>query len=199
MSDRAQRLPALSGVTLPSKPGLFEVRDAGPATRLIFRGEGAAVEAVGAAFGVMLPARPCRAAGGGERQALWLGPDEWMLIGPEQDVAALVARLADALGSEPHSLVDVSHRNAALILEGTRAVALLNAGCPLNLDLAAFPVGACARTIFGKAEIVLWRIGPHSFHLEAARSFLPYVVALITEAGRDGSPPIARRTVTSTP
>jgi sarcosine oxidase, subunit gamma len=31
------------------------------------------------------------------------------------------------------------------------------------------------RTIFEKAEIVLWRTGPETFHVEVWRSFAPYV------------------------
>lgn len=184
MADRPQRRSALSGLALPSTPGMFDLRDAGPASRLIFRGSAAAAQVAGAVFGVTLPVTPCVAVSAGERHALWLGPDEWMLIGPEPDGPALVAGLTSVLGSEPHSLVDVSHRNAALMLEGALAVDLLNAGCPLDLGLAAFPAGACVRTLFGKAEIVLWRTGPGAFRLEAARSFMPYVVAFIAEAAR---------------
>ena len=42
----------------------------------------------------------------------------------------------------------------------------------------------CTRTVFGKAEIVLWRIAPEVFHLDVARSFVPYVWAL--PGGRRG-------------
>ena len=39
----------------------------------------------------------------------------------------------------------------------------VNAGCPQDLSLAAFPVGACSRTILGKVEIVLLRTAEDSF------------------------------------
>jgi sarcosine oxidase subunit gamma len=57
-------------------------------------------------------------------------------------------------------------------------------GCPLDLDTAAFPVDTAARTLFGKAEIVLWRTGDDTFHVEIWRSFAPYVVGLLTEFAR---------------
>src|SRR5688572_22529728 len=45
----------------------------------IFRGREAAIERMGAAFGVALPREACRFAAPGGRTAFWLGPDEWLL------------------------------------------------------------------------------------------------------------------------
>jgi len=182
MDDRARRAPVLAGLAPSSRPELLDVRDAGPAVRLAFRGSPAAAEALRAVFGIALPGTPCRAASSGERHALWLGPDEWLLIGPDGDPSAFAAMLAGAVVILPHSLVDVSHRSAALRLSGSGVTDILNAGCPLDLDITAFPVGMCARTLLGKAEVVLWRIAPLSFHLEVARSYISYVTALLRGA-----------------
>ena len=62
---------------------------------------------------------------------------------------------------------------------------LLNEGCPLDLDAAAFPPGRCTRTLFGKAEIVLWRRDVDAWRVEVARSFAPYLLALLREAAAD--------------
>ena len=50
---------------------------------------------------------------------------------------------------------------------------------------AAFPVGMCTRTLFGKAEIVLWRTAPRPFRIEVWRSFAPYVLGCLDEACRE--------------
>lgn len=141
---------------------------AGPAfSRAVLRGR-----AVGG-----VPVTPCRAVVDGERAALWLGPDEWLLLAPVG--AGWVLPEAD-------SLVDVSQRQDALILQGADAAVVLNGAVPLDLGLAAFPVGMCTRTICEKAEIVLWRTGPDRFHVEAARSFMPYVRELLTLIAAEG-------------
>ena len=165
---------ALGGITLAP---------VAPRTRLILRGE-AACEAAGAVLGLAIPRQPNRAATLGERAALWLGPDEWMLIAPVSEHQALIDLVARVV-IEPHSLVDVSHRNAALTVSGSKVEAVLNAGNPLDLDVSAFPVGMCTRTLLGKCEIILWRTGPFTFHIEAFRSFMPYVHAFLTEAARE--------------
>jgi sarcosine oxidase subunit gamma len=122
-----------------------------------------------------------------ERAALWLGPDEWLLIAPEAQGATLSAGLATALAGLPHSLVDVGHRQSGCELHGPQAATLLASGCPLDLDASAFPVGMCTRTVLAKAEIVLWRTAPQTFRLEVARSFVAYVAEFLTEAERDDS------------
>jgi sarcosine oxidase subunit gamma len=93
--------------------------------------------------------------------------------------------LQDALEREPHSLVDVSHRQTGLEIGGPRAADILNSGCPLDLDLTAFPVGMCTRTVLVKAEIVLWRTAADVFRLEVWRSFTDYVARYIAEVARE--------------
>src|SRR5262249_51795295 len=117
--------------------------------------------------------------------ALWLGPDEQLLLAPEPNVAQLSHALQTGLASIAHSLVDISHRQTAFALAGPNAAVLLNAGCPLDLAPEAFPVGMCTRTLFEKSEIVLWRRRPDAFHIEVWRSFAPYVTALLASSAHE--------------
>jgi len=126
----------------------------------------------------------CRAMTHESRAALWLGPDEWLLLAPEAQGAELAERLAAALAGLPHSLVDVGHRQSGCELRGPQAATLLAAGCPLDLDASAFPVGMCTRTVLAKAEVVLWRTATEMFRLEVARSFVAYVAEFLAEAER---------------
>jgi sarcosine oxidase, subunit gamma len=153
------------------------------AARWVLRGDEAVRAAAQAALGVELPAEACRAGVTGERAALWLGPDEWLLVAPAEQ-AGLALRLERSLAQLPHSLVDVSHRQVALLVHGAQAAAVLAGGCPLDLELQAFPAGMCTRTVLGKAEVVLWRTDAQAFRLEVWRSFAPYVAQFLGEASR---------------
>lgn len=155
------------------------------ATRLVFRGDAAAAARAGAAFRAQLPTEACRAVAQGPRAALWLGPDEWLLLAPAGEAASIGASIASALAGAPHSLVEVSDAHAALIVEGPRAAALLAAGCALDLDLRAFPVGMCTRTLLAKATVVLWRQAPGRFRIELRRSFAAYGWSFLAEAARE--------------
>jgi sarcosine oxidase subunit gamma len=125
----------------------------------------------------------CRSASAGVRTALWLGPDEQLLLAPLADGDVIARQLRESLGALPHSLVDVSHRQIALEVSGLQAQNVLNAGCPLDLHLESFPVGACTRTVLGKCDIVLWRTGATAFHIEVWRSFAEYASRFLAEAG----------------
>jgi sarcosine oxidase subunit gamma len=159
-----------------------------PASRHVLRAEPGLLRLAGEALGLSLSMPPCRASVHGSRAALWLGPDERLLLGEEASAPDTVNRLEQAMRDQPHSLVDVSHRQVALAIAGPHAATLLAAGCPLDLDAGAFPVGMCTRTVLAKAEIVLWRVAPDCFHLEVWRSFAAYVSAVIAEAVHDLAP-----------
>jgi len=154
-----------------------------PASRFVLRGGPAVMAAAGGAIGLNLQSVACRSDCQGERAALWQGPDEQLLLTSVSDGAVMGQRLRDALSSLPHSLVDVSHRQIALEIRGPQAVDLLNAGCPLDLHLSAFPVGMCTRTVLGKCDIVLWRRAADIFHVEVWRSFADYASRFLAEAG----------------
>jgi sarcosine oxidase, subunit gamma len=183
MLDVIDRPHARGTTSLDVAP--IDIVAATPAARFIFRGGEEAARLAGIAFGIRLPHQPCRSESARMRNALWLGPDEWLLFAAESEGRDVEAGFAQALGNEPHSLVDVGDRQVGLVVRGGACAEVLNAGCPLDLDEAAFPVGMCARTVFEKAEIVLWRTEPFAFQVEVWRSFTPYVHALLAEAARE--------------
>lgn len=156
-----------------------------PAVRLAVRGGGDAVPTIGDAFGLALPTDACTSTSNAARAALWLGPDEWLLIAPEGEMPVLGDWMADAIGETPTSIVDVSDRNIGIEVKGMNAAEAINGFCPLDLGVQAFPVGMCTRTIFGKAEIVLWRTAADVFRIEVWRSFAPYVLGCLEEAMRE--------------
>ena len=148
--------------------------------RHVLRGRPSTLKAAEKALGFALPQSACRSASKGDVQALWLGPDEWLILSGVSD--ALGDRLETAMADHPHSLVEVSDRQIGLVLNGDEVEAVLSVGCPLDLAPEAFPVGMCTRTVLAKAEIVLWRTGPSTFHLEVWRSFEAYVRQFLTAA-----------------
>ena len=156
-----------------------------PTNRFILRGDAQVVAAAGSALGWSLPVDACRATVGAAGAALWLGPEETLLLLSPQSERSCQEMLEQALSGLPNSLVDISHRQSTLELSGPDAEAMLAVGCPLDLHPSAFPVGMCTRTVFAKCEIVLWRKGPDLFHIEVWRSFRAYVVGLLELAGEE--------------
>jgi sarcosine oxidase, subunit gamma len=177
-------MPELATRTLPlsgrsAATAQVSVAPAEPAFRLSLRAKPDAVTALSRALGVTLTVKPKSSASKGTRAALWLGPDEWLVIDSATNPVADLAKVK-AL----HSAVDVSHRNTTIIVSGPAAEATISAGCPQNLTLRAFPVGACSRTLLGKVEVVLLRTEPNTFRVECWRSFSDYVMTYLGEASK---------------
>jgi len=178
-------MPDLRAARLPPRFDATRALEALPAAaRYVLRGGDPVRAAAEPAAGVGFSAQPCRAVTRGERATLWLGPDEWLILAPESSACELGAALRAALAPLAHSLVEVSHRQTALEVHGGEAAKLLAAGCPLDLDAGAFPVGMCTRTMLGKAEVVLWRTGAQVFRIEVWRSFAVYLSEFLAEAAR---------------
>lgn len=164
---------------------LVSVKPGKPASRLALRARPDALASLSKALEVKLPEEPKTSTQATAikikgRRALWIGPDEWLVI--DENGADLMAACKGATGV--FSAVDVSNRNTAIIVSGAGAEAAISAGCPQNLSLDVFPVGACSRTLLGKTEVVLLREAEDVFRVEVWRSFSAYAFAFLAESGR---------------
>jgi sarcosine oxidase subunit gamma len=112
-----------------------------------------------------------------------LGPDEWLVFS-EADDAAIEADIVEALSDlRYYSLVDIGHRDVAFRVSGRHSRDVINSGCPQDLSLTAFPPGTVVRTVFGKVEVILFRLHEGAtFQIECGRSFCEYVKALMQDA-----------------
>jgi sarcosine oxidase, subunit gamma len=167
--------------TMTAQFPLVTITELPPATRISLRLAGR--EAAAAALGLDLPERIGSRAVAGERSALSLGPDEWLIEAPATGGAALAAILADLGARLPLSAVDVSDREITWRLEGPGVIDLLATGCPR--DLAKMAVGDGTRTVFDTAQVVLTREAEDRFQITVWRSFAPHVRALLDLAARE--------------
>jgi sarcosine oxidase subunit gamma len=90
------------------------------------------------------------------RGVLWLGPEEWLVVGLPGTAAATVDEFERALDGVHHSLVDVSGNRAVIELRGANRYELLASGCSLDLDpRGGWVPGVCAQTMFARAQVIL--------------------------------------------
>ena len=103
-----------------------------------------------------VPLEPNTAWEDGPRAALWLGPDEWLILGRPGDGPTIVAELEAALAGMHHSVVDVSANRVALEISGGRAKEVLSKGCSLDLDpRGGWTAGRCAQTLLARVPVIL--------------------------------------------
>lgn len=159
------------------------LRPVGAMTRFNLRGDEAAFREAASVLGLSLP-DALRASTHEGRSLLWQGPDEFLIHAGEDERITLFESLESRLAGYNHALVDVSHRDIGFTLEGREVEALLSSAIMLDLDERAFPIGMTTRTLFGKAEITLWRQAPTRFMIETGLSYAAYVVDLLREGAR---------------
>ncbi|MBB5155865.1 sarcosine oxidase subunit gamma [Saccharopolyspora phatthalungensis] len=115
--------------------------------------------------------------------ALWLGPDEWLLVAPDGKAAELVTATRDALSDSLGSTVDVSANRTTLRLSGPMAREVLEKVCSLDLHPRSFTPGRCAQTLVGRTQAVLWQLDPKPcYRLLVRNSFANYLTDLLLDA-----------------
>ena len=148
-----------------------ELRDVTPPAQVGVR----LYDPAAAAPALRLPLEPNRVLADGGRTALWLGPDEWLVVGE----GAADLRLPDGAGS----LVDLSANRVVLELRGPSARDVLAAGCALDLHPRAFGPGRCAQTLLARAAVILEQTsGEPAYRIYVRPSFAGYLADWLRDA-----------------
>jgi sarcosine oxidase subunit gamma len=130
------------------------------------------------------PVEPNTVGGDLTRGALWLGPDEWLVVGLPGTAAATMAELRSELGGAHHAVVDVSANRAVIELRGVDRLGLLASGCSVDLDpRGGWIPGVCAQTMFARAQVILQEMDSAT-RVFVRPSFAHYIVdRLLVSAG----------------
>lgn len=129
------------------------------------------------AVGVDLPTEPNTVAEGNHIAALWLGPREWLLVGPANAEKGMTEALAEALEGQSVGIVDVTEGRTVLRLAGPMVRDVLSMGCPLDLHPRSFGAGRCAQSFLARSTIVLHQVDDApTFDLFVERSQADYLL-----------------------
>ena len=113
---------------------------------------------------------------------LWLGPDEWLLIGTRES-RVTTASLTGAFAGMHATAVDVSMARLILQLKGPDARNVLEKLCLLDLHPRAFAPGTVAGTVMVKTQVVLEQIDEQpTYHLYVRPSFARHLAEMIMDA-----------------
>jgi len=164
-----RELPFVSQVNLRADP-----KDVGLMQRLA------------ASLGFALPAVPNMVSSLEVRRALWLAPDEWLLVGPDGQQEAIKEALRDVLNGAFGSIVDVSANRTVVEVRGTKAGALLAHGVSIDLDQRTFGADRCAQTLLAKAQVIIERPGDEdAFRVYVRSSFASYAADWLLDAAAE--------------
>lgn len=137
-------------------------------------------------LGIDLPVESNTTSTDGARHVLWLGPDEWLVVAPDGDAAAIEMTVHEALSPDWGSVVDVSANRTVIEVSGSRARELLSKGCSLDLHPRTFRPGMCAQTLLAKTAVILWQSDDvPTFNILVRASFATYLADWLTDAAAE--------------
>jgi sarcosine oxidase subunit gamma len=116
------------------------------------------------------------------RDVLWLGPDEWLVVGEPDAARAIERELAHALVGRHHSVIDVGANRTVFDLNNT--LEALSSGCGLDLDPSRWRPGMCAQTLLGQAQVILHQRDERTTRVFVRRSFSDHFLAWLGAVNR---------------
>lgn len=158
-----------------------------------------AVQSIEGALGTALPTVPNTRVAVDGGQAIWLGPDEWVVDLAADGAGPRIAALQAAVAGKFAVVHDITAGRTCLAIRGTAAVDLLRKGCPIDLHPQAFAAGACARTLLARAGVLLLCVeAGREYHLVVDRSYADYLWHWLADATTEfaGAVPVAHAALT---
>ena len=186
LADYAERFTAL----YKSSNGVISIQELPFLTQINLRvdpSETTMMPILADVLGFALPVAPNTTASTGDRRALWLCPDEWLVVGDQDQGKTIEQSLRDVLAGAAASIVDVSANRAVLQIQGGRARELLASGTPIDLHPRVFVLGRCAQTLVAKAQVLIERSDKDAFHLYLRSSYASYSADWLLDAAADSN------------
>lgn len=140
---------------------------------------------VAEALGQSLPTEP-NTATLGTQDVFWLGPDEWLIVTAQPQMAELLEQLRRATQGLHACVNDVSGGQVVVRLSGPAARDVLAKGSTLDLHPGTFDAGRCAQTGLAKAPALIGCVdSAPAFDIVVRRSFAEYLCRWIDCAARE--------------
>jgi sarcosine oxidase, subunit gamma len=155
----------------------------GPHSQINLRARSGAVERVAKCLSIPVLPSPNRFAPTPRGDCFWLGPEEWLVVGPPSARAELLEALERAIGPEDGAAVDLSASRVLFELQGSRARDVLASCCALDLHPRAFGTDQCAQTLVAKARVLLSQTDEApTYRIFVRPSLVSYVVSWLSDA-----------------
>jgi sarcosine oxidase, subunit gamma len=138
-------------------------------------------------LGLDLPKTPRTTNTWGDMKALWLSPDQWLILCPGDKVQKILAELNAALKGIHSLAVDVSDMRAIIRLEGEHARTTVMKGTSIDLTHGDYPPGTIRRMKFAEVGALLHIIEDDVIEVYVFRSYADYAWEFLLKAGRKGS------------
>lgn len=154
----------------------------GARSQIDVRARGPAVARVAAWLSIPALPAPNRFVATPLGDCFWLGPEEWLVVGPQSSRATALEALERAVGSDEGAAVDLSASRVLVELKGRSTRDVLASCCALDLHPRVFGPGGCAQTLVAKAQVLLSQVDEApTYRIFVRPSLASYVVSWLVD------------------
>jgi sarcosine oxidase subunit gamma len=144
--------------------------------------------AVDKTLGLILPNEPNTSTSSEKLTALWLSPDEWIII--SNDIVQKennIFELEELLNNNIHkkkigSVVNVTDHFVMVNLEGDKVYEILATACPFNFDKFKKEKDSVVQTIFAHIDVIIHHKENNNLNLLVRRSFSQHLFSWMNDS-----------------
>ena len=167
----------------------IEIKEIKPVMKLIIRGKTKDfITTIGKNLNMLLPIEANTSTSGESLTALWLSPDEWMLVSNEivsedsnnyEVEDNLINNISKAnLGA----VTDVSDQFVMINIKGSKVFDLFATGSPFNFNEFKNKKGSVVQTILSHIDVIIHHIEINEVNLLVRRSFSEHLYSWINDS-----------------
>ena len=167
----------------------LEMKEIKPIMKLIIRGKTKDfITAIGKNLNMILPTEANTSTTGQTLTALWLSPDEWMLISNEEiSEDSNTYEVEDDLinnisKTNLGAITDVSDQFVMINIKGSKVFDLLSAGSPFNFNEFRGKKGSVTQTILSHIDVIIHLTEINDVNLLVRRSFSEHLYSWLNDS-----------------
>ena len=167
----------------------LNIKPIGPIMKINLRGaKREFLAAAGKTLGLILPNDPNTSTSSEKLTAMWLSPDEWLIISnniieKQNDIYELENSLINSISkAKLGSVVNVTDHFIVINLEGNKVYDILSSECPFNFEKFKKEKGSVVQTIFAHIDIIIHHRNTNNLNLFVKRSFSEHLFSWMKDS-----------------
>jgi len=167
----------------------ISVKEISPVIKINLRGKKREfLTNIGKNLNMILPTEANTSTTSDKLTALWLSPDEWMIVSNESiekdtNKYELEENLYNSISkTNLGSVVDVTDQFTMLELEGSKIYELFSSGSPFNFNEFKEKKGSTTQTLLSNIDVIIHNKGENLVNLFVRRSFSEHLFSWINDS-----------------
>ena len=168
--------------------GSISVKEIFPVMKINLRGKKREfITNVGKNLNMLLPTEANTSTTTNKLTAIWLSPDEWMIVSNElvakdTNKYELFEMLFNSISkTNLGAVIDVTDQFVQLELKGENIYEIFSAGCPFNFDEFKEKKGSTTQTVLNHIDVILHHKDENIVNLFVRRSFAEHLCSWIED------------------